>query len=188
MAHATTMRSGGRAAWDAGDRILRWSAIFFAAAVLLHNSDHLRRGGDSVSADVFWVGSLSILLEVAVVIVVVQGHRRAPLAALATGFPLALGYVVVHLTPGRSWLSDAFPGNDVSGLSWAAASLEIAAATALGLAGWSALRRRGLAAAASSRSAAGVDPIPLRSALGHPVAVAMIIGNALIFAFTAIGR
>lgn len=171
----------------APDRLLRWAAIGFAVAVLIHNADHARRGGDSVTSDVFWIGSASILLEIAVVVMVLQRHRLAPLAAVATGIPLAFGYVLVHLTPRRTWLSDAFPGGDVSAWSWAAALIEIAAATALGLAGVSVLHRRGLAAA-SARNAATAEALPLGVALRHPVVVAMILGNAVIVFVSISGR
>src|SRR5215211_7118848 len=64
---------------------LRAAATFFALAVLVHNSDHLRRGGDSVAADVFWVGSAALLLEVGIVLLVYMRHPAAPLLATAIG-------------------------------------------------------------------------------------------------------
>jgi hypothetical protein len=114
---------------------LRRAATFFALAVLIHNADHLRRGGDSVSADVFWLGSAAIMLEVAVVVLVFRRHPAGPLVSTAAGFQLALGYLAVHFTPERGWFSDSFVSGEGSTLSWAAASLETIAALVLGVVG-----------------------------------------------------
>lgn len=162
------------------ERWLRWAAVCFTLAVLFHNSDHLRRGADTLSTDVFVAGSLSIFLEVGVVVLIVMRHRLAPLAAVAAGFPLAAGYVFVHFTPERGWLSDSFVSESVSIVSRIAASTEVAAALALGLAGLYALRHRGLESA--------VDGPPaersFRDAIRSPMVAAMIIGNAVIFTAT----
>lgn len=174
------VRPGATAAEHPDDRLLRWAVTFFAVAVLLHNGDHLRRGGDSVSTDVFWVGSSAILLEVGIVVLVFHRHRLAPLAAGVTGFSLAAGYVLVHLLPERGWLSDPLFSGGASRLSQAAALLEIAAAVTLGVVGLVVLRRRGGLASAT-------QPRPVRplAAIGRePVVVAMALGNALIFAFS----
>ena len=71
------------------DRLLQWAVTFFAVAVLIHNSDHMRRGFDSVGRDVFIVGSSAIALEVGIVVLCYQRHRWAPLAAGVTGFSFA---------------------------------------------------------------------------------------------------
>jgi hypothetical protein len=167
------------------ERTLRWTALAFAVAVLLHNGDHLRRGGTSVEADVFWVGSAAILVEVGVVVAVLLRHRLAPLAAAAVGFGLAAGYVLVHFTPERGWLSDSLAdGTDISAVSWAAASLEVAAAIALGVAGIAVLRRRGGLASATV-------PTPLarwQVVVTHPVVVALVLGNVAVFALSLADR
>lgn len=167
-----------------GSALLRGTAAVFAVAVLLHNSDHLRRGGESVTADVFWLGSAAIVLEVAVVLLVFMRHETAALAAVAVGFPLALGYLFVHFTPERTWLSDSFPSGDPSAVSWAAGSLETVAALALGIAGTIVLRRTGLAAAGRSTRSS----LPVLETLRHPVVLAMVVGNVLIFALTVADR
>lgn len=159
-------------------RDLRWldaAAVFFTIAVLVHNGDHLRRGGDAVAADVFWIGTSAMLLEVAIVALVFARHAAAPLAAAVGGFSLAAGYLAVHFTPSRSWLSDSFLDADASALSWFAASIETLSALLLGAVGLALLRRRGLADAASSSS------LPPASALAHPVVLLMALGNLVIF-------
>src|SRR6478609_808477 len=112
----------------ADDRLLQAAATFFTVAVLLHNADHLRRGVGSVQASVFWAGTLAIAVEVAPVLLAFMRHRLAPVAAVAAGFGLAVGYLVVHFTPQRSWLSDSIPDRGLGWMSWTAASLETAAA------------------------------------------------------------
>jgi hypothetical protein len=154
------------------------AATFFAVAVLIHNSDHTRRGADSVNLDVFWIGTSAILLEVGLVVLGLMRHRLAPLAASVGGFSLAAGYVVTHFLPEHGLLSDSFVcASDVSPMSWFAASLEVTAAITLGVVGLIVLRERGgLAAATETHD----DQLPLRAGLLHPVTVAMIIGNAAI--------
>jgi len=162
------------------DRLLRWTATLFTAAVLIHGADHARRGVDTINLDVFWLGASAIALEVAVVVLAFQRHRLAPLVAIATGFPLAVGYLVVHFLPERTLFSDSFTsGDDVSLLSWSAASLETVAAMVLGIAGLAVMRRRGgLASAGHARP----EQAGWRSAAVHPVALAMILGNGVLLA------
>src|SRR3954454_13976929 len=78
------------------DHRLRLSACWFAAAVLVHNFDHVRRGADGIDLDVFWAGTLSLVVEVGVVVLVLMRHRWAPLAAAVVGLALAAGYTMVH--------------------------------------------------------------------------------------------
>jgi len=154
------------------------AATFFTIAVLIHNSDHVRRGSDAVSKDVFWAGTSSIALEIAVVVLIAQRHRLAPLVATASGFGLAAGYLLVHFLPSRSWLSDSFTSaTNVSPLSWFAASLEVTAAVTLGGVGLLALRARG---GLASATAPNPDERSLRDGIVHPAALAMIAGNAVI--------
>jgi hypothetical protein len=165
-----------------GDRLLRWAVTFFAAGVLVHGADHVLRGVDAISRDVFWAGTAAIALEVGVVVLGCQRHRLAPLAAAVAGVSLATGYVVVHFLPSRGWLSDALSsGIDVSARSWFAASLEVVAATVLGVVGVVVLRRRG---GLSSAAVAYEAERPLRRALIEPVVLAMIAGNAAIVAIS----
>jgi hypothetical protein len=164
-----------------GDRWLRWAATFFAVAVLFHNGDHARRGADSVSADLFWVGLLGILVEVGIVVFVFLGHRLSALAATSTGFGLAVAYVVVHVLPERGWLSDPLLESGSANVSRAAAILLIVAALTLGMVSAVVLRRRGGLAAAT----VGSGPSrPLAGVLAHPVVVAMIAGNAVLIAMS----
>jgi hypothetical protein len=162
------------------DQMLAAAATFFAIAVLIHNSDHVRRGADSVHLDVFWIGSAAITLEVSLVVLSIMRHRVAPLAAATGGLFLAVGYVVAHFLPSHPFLSDSFvSASNVSPLSWFAASLEVVAALTLGVTGLVLLHDRGgLASAGRPNAAQG----RLGDVLTHPVVAAVIAGNAVILA------
>lgn len=166
------------------DRLLRLAAVLFAGAVVLHNGDHLRRGGDSVSAQVFWLGGAAIILEVAVVALVLGRHPSAPLAALTVGFSLAVGYVVVHFTPGRPFLSDSLVDGGAQIVSIVAASLETITALALGLAGLASIRGQGMTAAAEGPTPSAAVVAGLR----QPFVATFAIANVLIFALSLAGR
>lgn len=157
------------------DRHLRLAAMFFAAAVLVHNGDHLRRGGDSVASDVFVLGTLGIILEVSVVALVLMGHRLGPLAAVSIGSSLAAGYLLVHLSPQRSWFSDSLTAGDgIIWFSWVAVVGLVVASVLLATTGWVTLKRRGgLTSAVHSGHPSG--------SVFHPVTTAMILGNVVIF-------
>jgi hypothetical protein len=164
------------------ERRLQIAAMFFTFAVLFHNSDHLRRGSDTLSMDVFVAGSLAMILEVGVVALIFMRHRLAPIAAVSAGFPLAAGYVFVHFTPSRGWLSDSFVSESVSIVSRIAASTESLAALALGFAGWYALRERGWGAATSGST----TERRVGEVLRNPFVATMILGNAVIFVLTVV--
>jgi hypothetical protein len=154
----------------------------FTGAVLLHGADHLRRGVDAIDRDVLWAGTAAALVEVAVVVLVCGRHRTAPLAAAVTGLSLAAGYVVVHFLPSRGWLSDALASApDVTALSWTAASVEVVAGLALGIAGLVVLRNRG--GIASAAAGDGTER-SLHAGVSHPVAASMLVGNAVILAIS----
>jgi hypothetical protein len=161
------------AADPVGDRRLAAAATLFTVAVVLHNGDHVRRGADTVSRGVFALGTSGVVLEVLVVVLVCARHRLAPLVATAAGALLAAGYVFVHFLPARSWLSDSFTsGAHVSPLSWIAASLEVVAAVVLSVAGGVTLAHRGGTASAARRYPAQRS---IRSALGHPLVVTLLV-------------
>jgi len=166
---------------DRQQRHLEWAATFFTAAVLLHNLDHLRRGAGDLHGDVFLAGTLAMLLEVGVVAAVFARHRAAPLAATVVGFSLAAGYVFVHFTPGRGFVSDSLLSTSMP-ISILAATLESVSALLLGIVGQRVVRERGLAAMSSAGDHTSID----RAGLGHPVVIAMAAGNAVILALSLV--
>jgi hypothetical protein len=173
LAHDKPALAGDHRRAASPDWLVR-AAVFFAAAVIVHNSDHLRRGVDAAGRDVFWLGTAAIALEVAVVVLICQHHRLAPLVAAIAGFQFTVGYLAVHFAPAHPWFSDSFTSaSSVSPLSWLAASLEVVAAAALGLAGLVALRRH-------SNGHGVVAPLTLRQAIAHPLALGFTLSQVAI--------
>ena len=125
------------------DRYLRAAALVYAAGLVLHTADHVRRGLDTVTPAVLWAGNISTAIGLVTVVLVLSRHRLAPLAAAVTGVPIALGVAAVHLLPNWGALSDPFVGGAAAGVtiwSWTVVLVEIAGALMLGLAGALALR------------------------------------------------
>jgi hypothetical protein len=164
---------------DAAVRALKIAGAFFTFAVLFHNADHARRGGLSVTTDVFWIGSAAIVLEVGVVALIFGDHGDAPLAATIVGFALALGYVFVHFTPDRGWLSDTFVSGAPALISRVAASLEVAGALGLAFAGLAATR---------ARPVREVEGRSMVGAFRHPIVALMAAGNLAIFVLAVVDR
>lgn len=85
---------------------------------------------------------------------------------------MAAGYIVVHLSPQRTWLSDSLSaGDDITWFSWVAVIGLIVASLALALAGWSVFRRRD-----------GLVPTVRRGPVLHPVTTVLAAGNLVILA------
>jgi len=119
-------------------RLLRFCALFYALGLGLHTADHLRRGLDTVTPQVLWIGNISTVVGIGVVAAVVVGYRHAAMLAALTGLPVALGVAAVHLLPHWSAFSDSFDGahgTGVTAMSWIVVLIEIAGAVALGIAG-----------------------------------------------------
>jgi len=136
---------------DPRHRRLYAAGLLFAAGSAIHIADHLRRGQGSVTDTLDAVGTLALVLQVVVVTLILTRHRLAPLVAVAVGPSLALGFLAAHWTPHWSALSDPLWDMTSSwpALSYAASTLEIVGALAVGLAGWAIVRHDGLAAYAT---------------------------------------
>jgi hypothetical protein len=163
-----------------GAHRLHVAATAFTAAVLVHNADHLRRGPGSTSSSVLVLGSLAILLEVAVVVIVFTDHPWAPLVAAVVGADLALGYLLVHFTPSHGFASDSFITGEAAVVSILAATFETAASAFLAVEGLRAMRPGGVRAVppdAPSRE-------QLARACRQPVPAIMLAGNVLVLAAT----
>ena len=129
------------------DRKLQAAALVYLGGLALHTADHLRRGFDAVTEHVFWAGNVSTAMGLAAVALILTRHRLAPAAAVAFGFPIALGVAAVHLLPEWSTaLSDSFIDQSMSWMSWTVVAIEIAGALATGIAGWRLYRRDMLSA------------------------------------------
>jgi hypothetical protein len=135
-------------------RFLRWAAVVYLVAFVVHFADHLRRGVSASPRSVIALGSVTALFQVVAIGAVLLRRSSGPLLAVAVGLPDAIGIVAVHLLPRWSGLSDAFPGAAASAgvtwFSWVTAVAEALAAAAFAWAGWVALRRVGVHAAGSA--------------------------------------
>jgi hypothetical protein len=121
-----------------GARFLRYAALFYAVAWVVHTGDHVRRGLGVVTPEVSVLGTAAAFLQIVAIALVLGQHRWAPVLAVAVGLPDAIGIAAVHLLPHWSSFSDAFPGahgTGVTGFSWVAAIIEVAAALAFAAAG-----------------------------------------------------
>jgi hypothetical protein len=144
---------------DRSARSLQVAGVVFAVGSLVHLLDHLRRGQGSVTDTLYWAGNLALIVQVAVITLVLTRHRIAPLAAAAGGFPLAVGFLAAHWVPEWSALSDpVWEIDSLPALSYAASSLEIIGALAVGLCGLAIVRREGLES--FGRSPSGRAPLP----------------------------
>jgi hypothetical protein len=137
------------------DRKLQVAALVYLAGLVLHSADHFRRGIDTVTHHVFWAGNVSSVVGIVAVGLILTRHRLAPMAAVAFGFPVALGVAAVHLLPEWSTaLSDSFIDQSMSWMSWAVVLLEIAGALATGVIGLAIFRRTAPATASTRRAPA----------------------------------
>lgn len=128
------------------DRLVAAGSLF-AVGTAIHLLDHLRRGQGSVTEPLYWLGNLALVLQVVVLCLVFTRHRLAPLAAVAFGFPLAIGFAAAHWLPAWSAMSD--PIWQVASWTWfsyLASALEVAGALAVGVAGLAVVRAEGLEA------------------------------------------
>ena len=126
------------------ERLLRWATALYAAGLAAHFADHIRRGTDVITPEVFWAGMASTAAGLLTIVLVATRHRMAATAAAVFGLPVAVGVTAVHLLPHWSALSDPFVGGGSIGItpiSWTVVLIEIAGAAAMGLIGIAVLRR-----------------------------------------------
>lgn len=123
------------------DQVLRYAALVFAAALLVHGADHWRRRFKVLTPEVYWAGMVLSVLAVISITLVLTRHSWEPLVAVAVGFPMAVGVAASHLLPHWSSFSDAFPGSGVDGWSYGAVVFEVIGSLVFGAAGMRILLR-----------------------------------------------
>lgn len=131
-----TSRSSGSA------RAFRYAALAYAVGLAVHTLDHLRRGTDAITPQVFWLGIAGSVVAVAAIVAILRGHRRAPELAIFAGFSQAVGVLLVHFGPPMGAFSDPLLGTGLGGGSITAALLEVIGALAAGAVGARILRQR----------------------------------------------
>ena len=123
-----------------GWKALQAAGVVYALGTMVHTIDHLRRGPDSVSAEVKELGALFTLAAVVVLTLIFTRHRFAPLFAVLVGFSHGLGIVTLHWLPHWSVVSDSFVTHGASLGSWVAVAIEVGGAFAVGLTGFAMLQ------------------------------------------------
>lgn len=121
-------------------RAFRYVAIAYAVGLVVHTADHVRRGADAVTPQVFWLGMAGTVLAVLAIVAILVGHRRAPELAVLAGFSQAIGVLLVHFGPPMGAFSDPLLGRGLGGGSVAAAMTEVIGAIAAGVVGARLLR------------------------------------------------
>lgn len=117
---------------------LRWPAGAFAAGLLVHGSDHIRRGMTAAPSSIMLAGTVQIVFAAVAVIAVWQGRRGAAPMAAFVAFASVVGFTYAHLLP--SWwpaYSDSYvtgPRIGVTWFSWVSVAAELGTALILGLA------------------------------------------------------
>lgn len=130
-----------RATTEGSARSFRYAAAAYAVGLAVHTLDHLRRGVDALTPQVFWLGMAGTLIAVGAIVAILAGHRRAPELAVFAGFSQAIGVVLVHFGPPMGAFSDPLLGAGPGAGSVAAALLEVIGAVAAGVVGAWLLRR-----------------------------------------------
>lgn len=149
----TSTQTSDRRADTSGpeERLVR-AGHLFAVGSAVHLVDHLRRGQGSITDALYWAGNIGLIVQVAVITLIVTRHRVAPLAAIAAGVPLAVGFAAAHWMPEWSSLSDSFVEGGASWFSYGASIAEIAGALAVAVTGYLVIKDRGIESAARARA------------------------------------
>jgi hypothetical protein len=125
--------------------MLTWAlgraTLTVVAVQILHDLDHVRQGRPA-SAEVSVLAVLAWVATITLVVLVARRHRLAPLYAATFGVTVALGFVLVHLLPHWSALSDSYDDANVDALSWLLAVLPVAAGLLLAVRGVQAMPSR----------------------------------------------
>ena len=118
---------------------LRNASLAFLAGWGLHVIDHLLRGMSASPMFVMVGGMIQGVIVIIAIVMTLRGHRRAPEAAIFTGFGSALIFTCAHLLP-NLWpaYQDSFvtgPRINVTWFSWVTALSEIGTGLLFGYAG-----------------------------------------------------
>jgi hypothetical protein len=123
-------------------RLLVVANVALLVAMSLHATDHIVRGTDQLTAEVFWGGVFLAVIAVGTLPLTLRHHPRAPLAAAVVGLYIVVGVSAAHLAPHWSAFSDPYPDLSLGFWSWAAMLTEVVAALVFGVLGLEGLRRQ----------------------------------------------
>lgn len=137
------------------NRRLLVAGALFAVGSTVHIIDHIRRGQSSVTESLFILGNIGLVVQVITITLILTRHRLAPVAAMAAGFPLAIGFAAAHWLPHWSAMSDpVWQIRSATWFSYLASTVEIGGALAVGICGLAIVRARGIESFASVGHAA----------------------------------
>jgi hypothetical protein len=135
---------------------LVYTSVALAIGMALHGLDHAfgqDRGVGGLDLEVRVGGVILAILAAIEIVLVLTGSRRAPIAAVAAGFTIAIVVTAAHILPTWSSIfSDSYPDLGLGALAWAAMLSEVVAALAVGIAGVYELRQAHVARPAPATS------------------------------------
>jgi hypothetical protein len=101
---------------------------------VLHDLDHVRQAR-ALDLELYGVALLALMMLTATLVLLLQRHVLAELAAVTVGGATVLGVAVVHVAPPRSFFSDSYSAAHGDALSWAIIVLMMLGGLAMTLAG-----------------------------------------------------
>ncbi len=107
---------------------------------VLHDLDHVRQAR-ALDLELYGVALLALMMLTATLVLLLQRHVLAELAAVTVGVATVLGVAVVHVAPPRSFFSDSYSAAHADALSWAIIVLMMLGGLAMTLAGLRSARR-----------------------------------------------
>jgi hypothetical protein len=124
---------------------LVYTSVALAIGMALHGLDHAfgqDRGVGGLDTEIRLGGVILAIVASIEIVLALTGNRRAPIAAVAAGFGIAIVVTAAHILPEwSSTFSDSYIDLRPGALSWAAMLSEVIAAVAVGIAGLYELRR-----------------------------------------------
>jgi|1185.fasta_scaffold584174_2 hypothetical protein len=106
------------------------AALVLTVADVLHAVDHTRQGRH-LASEVYVAGVAGWIALAVLLVLIARRHPLAAMYAAAVGASVAFGFVLVHVAPHWSALSDPYSGFDADALSWALVVVPVAAAVNL---------------------------------------------------------
>lgn len=129
---------------------LATSQLLLMVALLAHTVDHeVNQPARAVPGLAGVAAGLGFALLAAGLILAISGHRRGPEVALLAGAGTVAGFVLVHLLPQWSGLSDPYWDFDPNAISWILIALPVGLALWVSLVAGRELRRPSSGAATS---------------------------------------
>ena len=98
-------------------RPLLIASITWAVLNVAHTLDHARQDR-AVPEELRTVGVLGYVSTAVLLVLVWRAHRLAPLYAAMYGVAIVVAFLLIHVGPDWSALSDPYPALDLDALSW----------------------------------------------------------------------